>query len=159
MRNKNIIILALSLILSSYLKAQESVNSSGGDAIGIGGEVSYSIGQVAYTTSFASPSSVAQGVQHAYEIFSVGVDHVNNDLSVSIYPNPATDKITLQLGESKYGDLFYNIYNMEGKTIDSGSLSYPKNQISTNLFKPSVYYLEIVTSQKKQVRVYKIIKN
>ena len=50
------------------LQAQTSVNATGGDASGSGGSVSYSVGQVVYTTNTGTSGSVAQGVQQPYEI-------------------------------------------------------------------------------------------
>jgi len=50
------------------LQAQESVNAAGGNASGSGGTVSYTVGQVVYTTKTGTNGSVAEGVQQAYEI-------------------------------------------------------------------------------------------
>jgi hypothetical protein len=48
--------------------AQTATVSAGGNAIGTGGSVSYSVGQIAYTNNSNSNGSVAQGVQYPYEI-------------------------------------------------------------------------------------------
>jgi hypothetical protein len=40
---------------------------AGGEATGSGGSVSYSVGQVVYTTNTGINGSVAQGVQQPYE--------------------------------------------------------------------------------------------
>src|SRR6056297_978638 len=48
--------------------AQQAMPASGGDASGSGGFVSYSVGQVVYTTHTGANGSVAQGVQQTYEI-------------------------------------------------------------------------------------------
>ena len=50
------------------VQAQTSVNATGGDASGGGGSVSYSVGQVVYTTHTGTSGSVAEGVQQPYEI-------------------------------------------------------------------------------------------
>ncbi len=47
---------------------QTSVNTAGGEVENTSGSVSYSIGQVAYTSVSNSNGSVSQGVQHAFEI-------------------------------------------------------------------------------------------
>jgi hypothetical protein len=74
-------ILLTGLFGSSLVYAQESANSSGGKAIGVGGTVSYSVGQVFYTTNIGNSSSIAQGVQNAYEIYSVGNEENNFNIS------------------------------------------------------------------------------
>lgn len=50
------------------LQAQTSVNATDGDVSGSGGSVSYSVGQVVYTTHTGTSGSVAEGVQQPYEI-------------------------------------------------------------------------------------------
>ena len=60
------------LLWGSFAQAQESVNSTGGNATGSGGTVAYSVGQVVYTANTGSSGNVEQGVQHAYEILVVG---------------------------------------------------------------------------------------
>lgn len=70
------------------IKAQESANSTGGDATGSGGTVAYSVGQVVYTTNTSSNGSEAQGVQHAYEIYTLGVEENEINSSLIAFPNP-----------------------------------------------------------------------
>ncbi|MEJ5266144.1 MAG: hypothetical protein WHT29_12590, partial [Bacteroidales bacterium] len=94
-----IILLGLGL---TGLQAQESVNATGGNAFGSGGSVSYSVGQVVYTTNSGTNGSVAQGVQQPYEISVVtGLEEAKGiNLSVSAYPNPTTDYLTLRIDAS-----------------------------------------------------------
>jgi len=72
-KSRTIILFTAGLLWTGFAQAQESTNASGGDAIGSGGSVGYSIGQLLYTTSTGSNGRVAQGVQHAYEIFTIGI--------------------------------------------------------------------------------------
>lgn len=65
MKLSAIIILAMAL---TELKAQEAIPASGGNATGSGGSVSYSVGQVEYSSNTGSGGSVAAGVQQPYEI-------------------------------------------------------------------------------------------
>ncbi len=60
-------ITTLSLLISNAF-SQESVNISGGNAIGTGGSVSYSVGQVFFNTSESTTGSVTEGIQQPYEI-------------------------------------------------------------------------------------------
>ncbi len=56
---------------SSNSFAQESTNTAGGDILGSGGSVAYSIGQVVYTTHSEATGTKAQGVQHRHELTKV----------------------------------------------------------------------------------------
>ena len=73
-KSKPLALLVAGLLCAGLTQAQESVNSTGGNATGSGGTVSYTIGQVGYTTNTGSNGSVAQGVQQAYEILTVGIN-------------------------------------------------------------------------------------
>ena len=66
-RLKICVILLLGLGLTG-LQAQESVNATGGNALGSGGSVSYSVGQLTYQTHVGTNGSVAEGVQQPFEI-------------------------------------------------------------------------------------------
>ena len=85
------------------LQAQESINATGGIASGSGGSMSYSVGQIVYTTNTGTNGSVAQGVQQPYEISAViGIEEFNGiNLYVSVYPNPTSDYLTLSIGDRK----------------------------------------------------------
>ena len=69
MKHKKIITSVVFLLLGlGGLHAQENTTAAGGEATGSGGTASYSVGQVVYTTVTGTNGSVAQGVQHPYEI-------------------------------------------------------------------------------------------
>lgn len=62
---KIFILLGTILGMYGYGIAQQSVNAAGGDATGVGGTASFSIGQIVYTTIGNNGTTVAQGVQQA----------------------------------------------------------------------------------------------
>ncbi len=96
-KSRPIALLAAGLLWAGFAQAQESTNASGGDATGTGGTASYSVGQVVYTTNTGSTGSVAQGVQHAYEIFTLGIKETELNISLTAFPNPTTENLTLQI--------------------------------------------------------------
>jgi hypothetical protein len=87
-------------------QAQENANTSGGVATGSGGTVAYSIGQVAYTTNTGSNGSVDQGVQHAYEIFTVGIKETELNISLTAFPNPTKWMVYPCLSKKEILDFF-----------------------------------------------------
>jgi hypothetical protein len=66
-------------------------------------------------------------------------DIVENELL--IYPNPATDRITIDGMENRAGLLNYVIYDMRGQIVSSASLK--NNNIDINELSSGVYVLEI----------------
>jgi hypothetical protein len=59
-------ILFLICLLKLSLSAQTSVNSAGGEATGSNGQISFSVGEIIYTTMNNASYSVAQGIQQPY---------------------------------------------------------------------------------------------
>lgn len=142
----------------SYSNAQESTTSSGGDATGSGGTVAYSIGQVAYTTNSGTSGSSAQGVQHAYEIFTVGVNETLFEVSIAVFPNPTSDYLTLEIGGYSAEKLAYQLYDMQGKVLASQQISSEQTQINMSNLKTASYFVYVIDEENKKLQSFKIIK-
>ncbi len=140
------------------LQAQTSVNATGSNASGSGGSVSYSVGQVVYTNNTGTNGSVAQGVQQAYEIFTVGIKETELNIFLTVFPNPTTDYLTLSIGEFDMSNLSYQLYDMNGKLLQNEKITGNQTSIvMSNLF-PANYFLRVIHGNK-EVKTFKIIKN
>jgi len=151
-------ILLLGLGLTG-LQAQENANATGGDASGSGGSVSYSVGQAAYTTNTGTSGSVAQGVQQAYAIFEVtGIEAAKDiTLSVSAYPNPTTNYLTLEVKEFELSGLSFQLYNIEGKILKKEIISDSQTSIDMSNLVSETYFLKLLNN-KQEVKSFEIIK-
>ena len=158
-KSRPLAMLLVGLLCVSFAQAQESVNASGGDATGSGGTVAYSIGQVVYTTNNGISGSVAQGVQHAYEIFTVGIEGTTLNISLTAFPNPTTDNLTLQISDFNNEKLEYQLYDMQGKMLNSGQVTAKQTLITTASFPPATYFVNVLNQENKKVQSFKIIKN
>ncbi len=156
------ILLAFTFSLSTAT-AQESVNATGGDASGSGGSASWSVGQVAYQTHTGTSGSVAEGVQQPYEIFVVtGIEEAEGiNLSISAYPNPATDYLELKVESEKLKDLSYQLYDMNGKLLQSEKITSNQTSIVMSNLVPATYFVKVVNTNhdlSQEVKTFKIIK-
>ena len=156
---KTIASVAFLLLGLGGLHAQESVNASGGDATGSGGTIAYSVGQVVYTTHTGSTGSVAQGVQHAYEIFTVGIKETELSISLTAFPNPTMDNLTLQINDYNNEKLSYQLFDMQGKQLSSGQVTAQQTQIKMNSLPSATYFINLVNQENKKVQSFKIVKN
>ena len=164
MRNKRLklsAVLLLGLGLTG-LQAQTNVNATGGNASGNGGSVSYSVGQVVYTTHKGSNGSVAQGVQQPYEISVAGIDEANGiSLKVTAYPNPTTDYLTLEIDAStslSIQSMSYQLYDIQGKVLQNQKITGYRTSIDMNNLVPATYFVKVI-EENKAVKTFKIIKN
>lgn len=141
------------------LQAQTSVNATGGDASGSGGLVSYSVGQVVYTTNTGITGSVAQDVQQPYEISAVtGLEESTVlNLSISVYPNPTTDYITLIISELQISNLSFQLYDISGKLLQSEKINGNQTSIVMSNLVPANYFLKVIVGNK-EMKTFKIVK-
>jgi hypothetical protein len=139
------------------LQAQESLAASGGEATAVGGVVSYSIGQMIYTSATGINGSVALGVQQPCEILTItGINETNINLMLSIYPNPTTNYLILKTLDSN--NISYQLYNFEGKIIDSKIVIDNLSKICLVEQPKGTYFLNIVHNNHI-MRIFKVIKN
>jgi hypothetical protein len=151
-------IVALGLLWACLAHAQASVNASGGNATGSGGTAAYSIGQVFYTTNTGNSGSVAQGVQHAYEIFSVGTKETTLNISLSVFPNPTVDHLTLDISDYHQEELWYQMFDIQGRMVNSGQIASQQTRIDMHNLLPATYFLTIVNQNHQKIQSFKIIK-
>ena len=133
------------------VQAQTSVNATGGDASGGGGSVSYSVGQVVYTTHTGTSGSVAEGVQQPYEISVVtGLEEAQSiNLSVTAYPNPTTDYLTLRIDEFEISNLSFQLYDMNGKLLQNEKITGNQTSIVMSNLLPATYFVKVIQGNKE----------
>jgi hypothetical protein len=162
MRNKELRISAVLLLCFGMfgLQAQQVVTTSGGNASGSGGSVSYTVGQIVYTTNANSNGSVAQGVQQPYEISVVTGIEAANDISLEIivYPNPATDFIRLKIENYEVQNLRYQLYDINGSLLQDNKIVGDETDIVMSNYVSATYFLK-VTDNNKLIKTFKIIKH
>ncbi len=162
MRYKKLVISALSLLILGLtdLQAQQVLTTSGGNATGGSGSVSYTIGQIVYTTNANSNGSVAQGVQQPYEISVItGIESAKDiNLICSVYPNPTTDFLTLKVENYDKEYLSYWLYDFNGNLLLNKKVEANVCSVSMQNLLSGTYILK-VTDNNKVIKTFKIIKN
>ncbi len=160
MKHKEFKLSILLLGLCYTALAQNGVPAAGGEALGSGGTVSYSVGQVVYTTSAGSNGNVAQGIQQPVLISTVtGLEEAKGiNLSVSAYPNPSSDYLILSVSETNISNLSYQLYDVQGKHIQNEEIIGNETRIATSHFLPSIYFIKVFQGSS-EIKTFKIIKN
>jgi hypothetical protein len=143
----------LSVITCNY--AQEVIPASGGDASSTDGSVSYSVGQILYTTDLGSDGSVAHGVQQAYEISVTDISETNEgiQLEMSIYPNPTLDQLNLSIENKDLEDLSFALYDMAGKLLMKDSIEEQETGINMEDLERGTYLL-VVSDKKNRIKTF-----
>jgi hypothetical protein len=153
-------LIVFGLIGCETLPAQQTIASSGGNAAGNGGTVSYTIGQVAYIINASSSGTVTQGCQQPYEILVLtGLEEAKGiNIEWMVYPNPSSDFVMLTVSSYESDDLGYRVYDSDGRLIQSKRITDKETIIEIGNLLPASYYLNIYDS-RKEIKTFKLIKN
>ena len=153
------LILVITIMGSSSLLAQESLNSTGGDILSPNGSVNYTVGQTIYTTIFDSTGQVIQGIQNPVIEVIDGIESAKQiELTMLVYPNPTSNLLTLNIGNYSPRELTYSLFDLNGKLILTSAIKNEKTTISLqNLARAS--YVLIVLEQNQPIKSFSIIKN
>jgi ubiquitin len=153
----------LHLILKLSTKSlQESVNASGGNASGSGGSLSFSVGQVAYTSVVGSNGSLEEGVQHLYIIsITTGTPKARN-IQLSAFPNPTSNRLTLRINDELLSagtiqKLAYQLYDLNGKLLMNEQINCNETSIYLGFLQEATYFLKVI-QDKNELKTFKIIK-
>ena len=139
--------------------SQDAIPASGGDASGSGGTLSFTVGQLVYTSNSGSNGSVAQGVQQPYEISTtVGIELSNISLDFIAYPNPTINNIVLSIKDFNNEKLNYQLYDMSGKLLKSNKVNAINTTIDMSELPVSNYVLNI-NNDSSIIKSFKIIKS
>lgn len=155
MKNKLLFIL---FHLPGLFLAQESINSSGGEASGGGYLFSYSIGQVVYSSFGDNSFSLAQGVQQQYVEEDTGVMENFSDLGLNVFPNPFIETFTIAFAGETPEAYEFQLMDANGKLIEHGRLTGKETLIKTEQLPTANYYLSLYSGVSKATVTYKLIK-
>lgn len=153
--------IGLSILLAGAMSihAQEAVLTSGSEAIGSGGNASYSIGQIGYTAQTGANGSVEAGVQQSYSIItSLGAEVTGIQLELSAYPNPVQQTLILKVEDYNQEQLTYFLFDVQGKLIVENSVSSDVTAIQVEHLPKATYFLRIM-EKNQPIKTFNIIKN
>jgi hypothetical protein len=154
---KNLLIIWLSISGFTILQAQESLNTTGGNATGTAGSVSYSIGQIAYKTHTGTNSTLAEGIQQPIEVSEATAigEFPGMNISISAYPNPTHDLLMLEIN-TDFLSLSYELCNLQGNLLFKEKIIDSKTTIVVATLIPSIYFLKVMQGNK-EIKTFKII--
>jgi hypothetical protein len=157
---KRLALSILAILLCILLKAQSTIPASGGNASGGGGTVSYTVGQIVFTTNTGTNGTVSQGVQQPYEISVVTAIQNTKDIILEClaYPNPTRGQVKLVIRTNDFENLRFQLYDLNGVRIQDIKIEDEETEILMDRLFSSVYFLKVL-SGNKEIKTFKIIKN
>ncbi|GAB5399654.1 MAG: hypothetical protein Aureis2KO_12390 [Aureisphaera sp.] len=133
--------------------------ATGGEAIGSGGTISYSVGQIDYSQTEGSGGTISQGLQQPFEIFVLGTDeHPNIQIEMAVYPNPTRSNLTLRLNSIPLDGIRITLFDLLGRSLYEHTVISEETIIPMETLTSSTYLL-MVRDDKSLLKTFKIIKN
>lgn len=148
----------LLLLFSHSLNAQQSTVTSGGKATGTNGSMSYSVGELIIPDSKGPGGSLSGGLQSPYEISIItSLPRIDMILSASVFPNPATNKVQLKIGDPFLNSYRYLLYDGEGNLLKSAQIQNAVTEIELSNYSKGFFILTIQNKSRQQ-KSFKIVK-
>lgn len=158
---KFFVILSISACLYCSINnafAQSGVHTSGGNASGTGGSVSYSVGQVFYSSQSGSNGALIQGVQQPFELVVTEVKGAISSLvKCEAFPNPAVKDLKIRISGEMPENASWKILDLKGVTVLVGIINQSETIVSLAALPMAAYTLQI-SSEKKEIQTFKVIK-
>lgn len=155
---KNIYQILLCLITVSVY-GQNATVAAGSDFIGSNGSISYSVGQIVYTTVSDNSGRIAQGVQQPFEFNTLSTIKKPLKLEVNIYPNPTQDSVTLVLLQANTQNFYYQLFDLRGRLLKTLTIVSTETEIDMTDLEQATYLLYLKNKQSHNNQIIKIIKN
>ncbi len=154
----HLLIIHFLLLFCYTLHAQQSTVTSGGKAIGVNGSMSYSVGELIIPESKGPGGSLSGGLQSPYEISLItSLPRIDMILSASVFPNPATNKIQLKIGDPFLSSYRYLLYDGEGNLLQSAQIQNAVTEIDLGNY-PKGFFILTIHNKSRQLKSFKIVK-
>ena len=137
--------------------AQSGITAAGGDATGEGGTLSYSLGQVAYTTIQANNGLISQGVQQSFEIIPLFTVQSDDDLFATLYPNPSANHVTVAWNRPIQEQMAVKVISATGQEMYQSTLTNQFSQLPLDALAAGVYFI-YVRQDESLIQLFKFIK-
>jgi hypothetical protein len=149
--------LLIAVYFGAFSYSQQAVSSAGGNGAGSVGTVSFTSGQVSYSSMINNSGSVSEGVHQPFEIHVVTqLDPLKSiTLECEAYPNPATDFLILKIHRDQIENMKYQLVDLNGKVLEEAFIGDVETSISLRQYKPTNYFLKVIDNSA-EVMIFKI---
>ena len=75
----------------------------------------------------------------------IGVQNINAG-KLNVYPNPASEKVTVEFADNKHNGTLLKLYGISGSLIQQINISSPKVELDISGIAPGIYDIELASS-------------
>jgi len=127
-----------------------------------GVSISWTMGEVAYTTLTTSSYILTQGFQQG-NLFTTSIDKPTSPINgIAIYPNPAKDYVKIRIDvQNVSGKALFELYDITGRKVISRQMVIEQSEpvdLDLSELRSGIYLLKIVMEKDKFNRIVKLVK-
>lgn len=146
------------IYIQNSVLSQQGIVSAGGNQTSNSGSISFSIGQISDRTNSNSSFTISEGIQQAYEIYTLSSSKLTFKFDVKIFPNPTSDVLQVSFSNLLKEEIEFQLFDLNGSLISNERITEEKINLNMSNFSIGPYLLKMYSSNKL-INSYKIIKN
>ena len=143
------------IILNAQIQNSDLISTSGDYFVSANISMSWSLGELEIETFSTSSVILTQGFQQPiFNITSIKNNSLITDLNIEVYPNPVSNYLTIK-------NLTYRLYDIYGKMVisqESNTNDGMYTKINLSDLAQGNYLIQIFGNDKRQSKIYKLIK-
>jgi len=153
MQKKTLMLMLVLFTAVISTKAQEVVSSSGNYQETSNGSLSWTIGEP-ITETKSNGNTLTQGFQQS-RLTVTNISEIKPaDISVSIFPNPTNEFITIKVSEAQ--DYTVQLFNLNGQLLTEQKSNNTEERIDMMPYTNGTYLLKFINNN--ETNTYQIIK-
>ncbi len=82
----------------------------------------------------------------------VGIKELFNEENISVYPNPASEDVTIAIKDNTYNELLVKCYDVLGKTVYETSTYNKVIQIDVSQFDKGIYFIQLQSKDEQMMK-------
>lgn len=152
---KNIILFIVGLFIINTGIAQQVIHhsiNSGGTTLSGNNSVGFIVGQLVVEPMGNDSLSLGHGYDDLV-ITNISDEYsTENDLNISVYPNPSNKELNIALNEIEYNQIIFELYDMSGKQLiyKSEKNKTPNVYLDMSNFVQGTYILHITLDNTRK---------
>jgi len=127
-------VIAGSITIRAQSIGPSTLNASGGSGTIGSHEFDWSVGEMSLISTFSGGSViVTQGVLQPFDAWPVEIEHTALLKQLKVFPNPAESVVNIEYTSQTEGAVTYRVTDMNGKTLQDGSLMVKPGMVTRQL--------------------------
>ena len=121
-------------------------------------QLSWSIGECVISSLESGDYVLTQGFhQSSYDIETAIETQLGIELNLKVYPNPTSDFLTLETGQSELNEMQYQILDLKGSVLENSNFNNNLERLDFTSYSSGIYFI-IIKQDNQLIKSFKIIK-